>query len=183
MREVDILTYLPQVLKEVEELVAIAKVENPVVETLWEKIETTINNRFITTADKDGIQRYEKIMKIPSDNSEDLEIRRLQVLTRNQEKAPFSYAVIERMLNMVLGESEYTLTRNAREGWVQVVIELTSKRHAKITADLLERIVPLTMNYINDLHYNEHFKLDGLTHEDLAALTHYEIREEVLPNA
>ena len=51
---IDILDYLPDVIKDVTEYQEIANAENPTINTLWENHRKTFNNQFINTLDEQG---------------------------------------------------------------------------------------------------------------------------------
>lgn len=178
-REIDILSYLPSILHEIKELIEIADVEKPVLEALWQEIDNTLNNQFVITANSDGANRFEKMLKLQAGESESIETRRFRILTRYQEQAPYSYKVLKQLLDSLLGEGQYTLERNVAEKWLRVRMELTVKRQFEAVEILLERITPQNMVLTIELRYNQHSLLKKYTHAQLAAFTHQQIREDV----
>lgn len=180
VREVDIIGYLPSVLHEIKEIIAIANVEEPILETLWEQIENTLNNQFVLTANEEGLSRYEKMLKFQAGESESIETRRFRILTRYQEQPPYSYKVLKQLLDSLLGEGQYLLERNVAEKWIKVRLELTVKRQFEAVEVMLERITPQNMLLTIELRYNQHVLLKKYTHAQLKAFTHKQMREEVL---
>lgn len=180
-REVDILSYLPPILHEIKELQRIASLENPSLERVWELTESLLNNQFILTLDERGASRYEKILGLVAGESESLETRRFRILSRYQEQAPYSYPVLKQLLDSLLGEGKYELTRSTSEKWVRVKLELTVSRQFEIVEVLLERVTPQNMLLYVEVRYNQHSTLARFTHAQLAAYTHKQLREEVLP--
>lgn len=181
VREVDIIGYLPSVLHEIKEIIAIANVEEPILETLWEQIENTLNNQFVLTANAEGLSRYEKMLKLQAGESESIETRRFRILTRYQEQPPYNYKVLKQLLDSLLGEGQYLLERNVAEKWIKVRLELTVKRQFEAVEVMLERITPQNMLLTIELRYNQHVLLKKYTHEQLKAFTHRQLREEVMP--
>lgn len=179
-KDVDVLSYLPQVLHEFKEIVEIANVEEPILERLWEEVENTLNNQFIITANAEGAGRYESILKLVSGESETIETRRFRILTRYQEQAPYTHKVLEQLLDSLLGEGQYELTRNVAEKWLKVKMELTVKRQFEAVEVMLERITPQNMILTVELRYNQYALLRRYTHAQLAAFTHRQIREDVI---
>lgn len=179
-RDVDILDYLPPVLKEVKELVEIANIENPVLSDLWQQIEDVLNDQFIVTATEKGSTRYEKMLKINVPASDDLETRRFRLLTRFREQSPYTWKVLHQLLDSLLGEEHYELTRNATEKWIKVKLELTVKGQFEAVELMLERITPQNMLLTVELRYNQHITLANFTHQQLSSLTHQQLREEVI---
>lgn len=181
-RKVDVLSHLPPVLNEIKELVEIANVENPVLNALWQEIENVLNNQFVLTIneDKNGAMRYEKMLKLNVPATDTLETRRFRILTRYQEQAPYTWPVLKNLLNSLLGEGNYTMTRNIAEKWLDVKVELTVKGQFDAVQILLERITPQNMLLTVGLRYNQHGTLQRFTHGQLRAFTHEQLRSEVL---
>ncbi|MEQ6357895.1 putative phage tail protein [Lysinibacillus sp. M3] len=179
-REVDILSYLPSILHEIKELQKVSEIENPSLEQVWELVESILNNQFILTLDDRGASRYEKMLGLVAGESETLETRRFRILSRYQEQAPYSYPVLKQLLDSLLGEGKYELTRSASEKWVRVKMELTVAREFEIVEVLLERVTPQNMLLYIEIRYNQHITLARFTHAQLAAYTHKQLREEVM---
>ena len=180
-REVDIMGYLPSVLHEIKEIVGIAKVEKPVLEALWQEIENTLNNQFVVTSDGKGASRYEKMLKLSVPASDSIETRRFRILTRYQEQAPYTNRVLKQLLDSLLGKGQYELKRDVVAKTLSVKIELTVKGMFDAVAIMLERITPQNMVLTVQLRYNQHSTIARYTHVQLAAFTHQQLREEVMP--
>lgn len=179
-REVDLLQHLPPVLHEIKEFVEIANTENQTINALWQNVADLMNDRFIVTATENGISRREKALKIHPSSSDSIETRRFRLLTRYQEQAPYSWKVLQQLLNNLLGEGKYELTRNVAEKWLRVKLELTVKGQFQAVEAMLERITPQNMVLTVELRYNQHSLLSQYTHTQLATFTHKQLREEVL---
>ena len=74
---IDILDYLPDIIKDVTEYQEIANAENPTINTLWENHRKTFNNQFINTLDEQGCARWEKMLDITPKGTATVEDRRL----------------------------------------------------------------------------------------------------------
>lgn len=179
-REVDVSSYLPPVLQEVKELVEIANIENPVLETLWQEIENTLNNQFVITANENGAKRYEKMLKMSVPGTDALETRRFHILTRYQEQIPYYFKVLSQLLDSLLGEGRYLLNRDVANKTLTVKIELTVKGMFDAVIVMLERITPQNMVLVVDLRYNTWGKIKQLTWGDLKTRTWRQIKEEVI---
>lgn len=180
-REVDIIGYLPSVLHEIKEIVAMANVEKPILEALWQEIENTLNNQFVVTADAKGASRYERMLKLSVPATDSIETRRFRILTRYQEQAPYTNRVLKQLLDSLLGEGQYELQRDVAAKTLSVKIELTVKGMFDAVAIMLERITPQNMVLTVQLRYNQHSTIARYTHAQLAAFTHQQLREEVMP--
>ena len=181
VREVDVISYLPPILHEIKEIVAIANVENPVLEALWQQIEDTLNNQFVITANKNGADRYEKMLKLNVPATDTIETRRFRILTRYQEQVPYTFKALKQLLDSLLGEGQYDLKRDVEAKTLSVKIELTVKGMFDAVVVMLERITPQNMELTVQLRYNQHSTLARYTHAQLAVFTHKQIREEVMP--
>lgn len=179
-REVDILSYLPSILHDIKELQKVSELENPSLERVWELVESILNNQFILTLDDRGASRYEKMLGLIAGESETLETRRFRILSRYQEQAPYSYPVLKQLLDSLLGEGKYELTRSTSEKWVRVKMGLTVAREFDIVEVLLERVTPQNMLLYVEIRYNQHSALARFTHAQLASYTHKQLREEVM---
>ena len=98
-RKTDLLSYLPNYLKEYTELKAALEAENPEFDSLWKAAARVLSNFFILTADEYGMGRYEKLLGIYPEPWLSLEERREIVLIRWFSRLPYTY----RMLLMQLG--------------------------------------------------------------------------------
>lgn len=179
-REVDFLGYLPQIFKQVEEIQAIAYVETPILEKLWQAIEDILNDQFIVTATDSGLSRQEKMLKLNVPATDTIETRRFRLLSRYQEQAPYTNKVLKQLLDSLLGEGKYYYERNVAEKWLTVKLELTVKGQFEAVDLMLERITPQNMILTVELRYNQYSKLAQYTHAQLAAFTHHQLREDVI---
>lgn len=179
-REIDFLSYLPQIFKQVEEIQAIAHVETPILERLWQAIEDILNDQFIVTATDSGLSRLEKILKLNVPATDTIETRRFRLLSRYQEQAPYTNKVLKQLLDSLLGEGKYYYERNVAEKWLTVKLELTVKGQFAAVELMLERITPQNLILTVELRYNQHSNLARFTHAQLAAYRHQQLREDVI---
>lgn len=178
VKEVDILNYLPPILREVKELQRVVELENWSLEEMWRKLEQVLDNQFILYADEEGLARYERMLNISPGGTETLETRRFRLLATYQEQAPYSIRVVRRLLDNLLGVGNYEFTRNAAEKWVRVKLQTSDKRQYEIVEILLERVTPQNMVLDIVLRLNEYIVfykwpyrvLEDITYETL--LTH-----------
>ena len=77
IRDVNLVQYLPPYMQEYKEPVETLKAENPEFTLEWKAADKVFRNRFISTADEDGIIHYEKILGIRPDINDSLESRRI----------------------------------------------------------------------------------------------------------
>ena len=64
IRAIDLKEYLPDVLKDVQEMRAIMEAETPEVQAIWDACENCMNDQFISEATENGVARREKMLGI-----------------------------------------------------------------------------------------------------------------------
>lgn len=174
------LDYLPQVLAELEEIKEIAKAEDITLESEWENVNKIIADQWIEISTERGIIRREKMLGIQPFTDDTLETRRFRILTRWNEKLPYTYRVLIERLNSLCGVGGYELDLKPNLYSISIKIELTQKRMFNDVQDLSRRMIPANMILVVTLRYNQHFTLARLTHGQLSAFTHEQLRNEVL---
>lgn len=150
MRDVNLIEYLPQFLREYREFKEIANAENVEISALYSAAERILNNSFIDTADEYGIARLEKLLNIYPSDKDTLESRRARVKSRWFTELPYTLKAFLTRL--------YTLSDF---GYIKVDTDFPHYK-IRITTDFeqfgeteeLERIVSLMMpcNIISELH-------------------------------
>ena len=104
------------------------------------------------------------------------------MLTRINTQLPFSVRRLRQQLETLCGDDGYKLELDGDRYALTVKVALTAKRNQQAVEELLADIVPANMVCTTSLLYNQHADLTRFTHAQLAALTHFAIREEVLPD-
>lgn len=181
-RDINMKSYLPAVLAEIEEFKAIAAAEQPGAEMLWEAVEACLDDQFISTATQSGIARREKMLSIVPYATDTIDDRRFRVLSRYNESVPYTRAGLRQTLTTLCGLNGYTIAFLTGLFTVNVKIALTAKSQAESVESLLERMIPSNMIFTVELLYNTWEKLKNYTWGALGALTWQEIKEEVLPH-
>lgn len=179
-RYVNIIDYLPLVLQDVDEIKAINAVENEILIKEWLLADRQLDNQFVTTTDEKGIARYEKMLKLKVSDTDTLETRIFKVLARYQEQAPYTWRVLENILDSLLGKGRYVMERDISNKVLTVKIELTVVRQFDAVAELLERITPQNMIINIELRYNQWNKVLPFTWGQLQTKTWHDVKEEVL---
>jgi len=179
-RVVDTINYIPPILKEYKELIAIANTENPELNLLWQSLEDILNDQFINDATENGVKRWEKILTIIPKGTDTLDFRKFRVLSRLNEKLPYTYRVLEQQLITLCGEDGYYLELKNNEYTLIVKIDLTARSKFNDVGNLLDRIVPSNMIIDLTLLYNQNSTLANFTHAQLSAYTQDQLRNEVL---
>lgn len=174
--------YLPPILLKTYEFPLLCDTEQPEIDRLRDAADAVLDAQFISTAGETAIARYEKIFGITPMDTDTLAERRFKVLAKINAQLPFSVRRLRQQLATLCGEDGYKLELGGDRYTLTVKVALTAKRNQQAVEELLADIVPANMVCTTSLLYNQHADLTRFTHAQLALLTHFEIREEVLPD-
>lgn len=174
--------YLPEILLKTYEFPLLCDTEQPEIDRLHDAADAVLDAQFLSTAGEYAISRYEKIFGVVPQDTDTLDERRFKVLTRINTQLPFSVRRLRQQLATLCGADGYKLEVNGGVYTLTVKVALTAKRNQQAVEELLADIVPANMVCTTSLLYNQHADLTRFTHAQLALLTHFEIREEVLPD-
>lgn len=174
--------YLPPILLKTYEFPLLCDTEQPEIDRLRDAADAVLDAQFISTAGETAIARYEKIFKITPMDTDTLDERRFRVLAKINAQLPFSVRRLRQQLATLCGADGYKLELDGGKYTLTVKVALTAKRNQQAVEELLADIVPANMVCTTSLLYNQHVDLTRFTHAQLALLTHFEIREEVLPD-
>lgn len=174
--------YLPPILLKTYEFPLLCETEQPEIDRLHDAADAVLDAQFISTAGETAIARYEKIFGITPMDTDTLDERRFKVLIRINTQLPFSVRRLRQQLATLCGEDGYKLEVSGGKYTLSVKVALTAKRNQQAVEELLADIVPANMVCTTSLLYNQHADLTRFTRAQLALLTHFEIREEVLPD-
>ena len=174
--------YLPSILLKTYEFPLLCDTEQREFDRLNTAVDEVIDAQFVSTAGERGIERYEQIFSIVPQDTDTLDERRFRVLAKINAQLPFSVRRLRQQLATLCGENGYRMEIDGGRYTLTVKVALTAKRNQQAVEELLADIVPANMVCTTSLLYNQHADLTRFTHAQLALLTHFEIREEVLPD-
>lgn len=103
IREVDLVSYLPQFLEKYKETNLTLTAENPEFVLVWKAADRALKNEFIATADEYGISRFEKMLGIYPMYTDDLETRRMRVKNRWFNATPYTIRTLRMKICELLG--------------------------------------------------------------------------------
>lgn len=170
---------LPEVLRQIREIMRICEIEQSVCDRLAEDMEQALWEQYVSRAGVCGIERWEKLLGIVPPKDAAVGERRRVVQLRLSEQLPFTLLRLREMLSGVVSEDEYILELIPEEYLLRVRLALSGKGSLNEIKEVLRRVVPANILLDMMLLYNTHGIVGGKTHGELAALSHREIREEV----
>lgn len=172
---IDILDYLPDIIKDVTEYQEIANAENPTINSLWENHRKTFNNQFIDTLDEDGCERWEKMLNITPKGTATVEDRRLAILARINVSLPYTYRQLENFLKNICG-NDYTINLDSAHYKLTVLLNLNRKNQFDEVENLLAKVIPANIMFDVMLQYNKYKAIKPYEYSVLINYTCYEIR-------
>lgn len=175
VKQVDLLSYWMPFLRSLKEFKEIAKAEEPEVIALLEAIDTALTNFFIPTADEYGISRYESMLGLFPSEGEDLEARRFRVLSKWNDRLPYTEQELHSRLTSLCGADGYELVIDYANYTLTVKVALTNQDILPMVRELLDKMVPCNMVVHLYLMYTTHEWLKEYTHADLSQYTHEEL--------
>ena len=99
----DYMGQLPEVFQGVEEMELLAKIINPWIDALNGKIRRTVDNKTVTYADQQGIERWEKILGVLPPINATLEARRNACLAKLRTMGIINLTTLRNVVETYLG--------------------------------------------------------------------------------
>jgi len=150
---VNLLARLPPSMQQYDEIQKITESQNPEFDLLREADALMRNNLYITTAEKEGLRRYEKLLNITPLPDEDLESRRNRILVRWNQKTPYSYRYLISQLEILTG-GNYEVNPNFKDYMMEIVVFKADARILSDLAFILRNIIPanIVITSTNKIH-------------------------------
>lgn len=139
-----------------------------------------LNNFFIQTADETAISRYEKMLGILPKASETLNDRRFRLLTLYKGDLPYTYLALKHELEDIVGAENLEMTLDPAACTLEVYIGLAVRSQYDTVYDIVKKMLPANIALTYSLKYNQHGTLAKHTHAQLAELTHYQLRNQIM---
>ena len=174
---IDILDYLPDIIKDVTEYQDITNAENPTINTLLENHRKTFNNQFINTLDEQGCARWEKMLDITPKGTATIEDRRLAILARINASLPYTYRQLENFLRNIC-DDDYTMTLDNANYTLTVLLNLSRQNQFDEVSNLLAKVIPANLICNVGLKYNQYKIIKPYRYRLLVNYTCHEIRVE-----
>lgn len=142
IREVNLLSFLPEFVQEYREIKHIMNSEQPEIQKLEDETEIIKNNQFILSCDTDGIARFENLLGITPKPDDTLDARKSRVITRWNDSIPYTYKGLKEKLNVMCGEGNYLLIPSFNEYGLEIVVSLPLSGQADELDYMLSYMIP-----------------------------------------
>jgi hypothetical protein len=180
LREIDILNYLPPVVRDTAEFQAIAKAENPEFNNFLSCIYQALQDSFVQDASEYGVKRWEAILSITPAEGATLDERKAAILAYLSVKLPYTWRVLERMLIGMLGEGNVSVKLNNDTATLTVAVALdTTEAQIAEIESLLDRVLP--SNLVTELEWVNGLPIDYKAIEYLESTRTQYIKTGILP--
>ena len=122
----------------------------------WDKLDEALfgvdNDQFILTSSETAIAIREKDFGIRADSkNETLKFRKLRLLARMQESAPYVLEYLTKALSGLIGENNHQILLDVNQFEMEVAIEVEQTAYYNEVVRLVERIVPLNINLMTTI--------------------------------
>lgn len=141
-RQVDIIQYLPEFIREYNEIKRLTNAENPEFQFAVNTAENIKNNMFIEDCDEKGIERFEKLTGIIPDPLDSLDVRKKRVMTHWNDITPYTLKVLINRLNALYGTGNFKLSLDADKYFLSLVVCLDLLEQTKVLEDMLDNMLP-----------------------------------------
>ena len=174
------LDYLPPIMRTYQEFIEMANAEQIAKDKMWENLDKTFKEAFVSTESEIGAIRWEKTLGITPKDNEDIEIRNFRIRGRIQADLPYTYRILHRQLTGLCGADGYILNIDYEAQTIMIKVALTRRELANEVVNLADEIIPAHLELTVELMYNTHGMIAraGKTHAELASYTHLDIREK-----
>lgn len=139
--------YLPRFMQNFSELKEFLRVTNNETDRIRTQIGRIHDEAFIMDCTEYGLRKYENLLHIiPADN-ESLETRKMRVLMRWYNYAPYAFRVLVNKLNMICGVNNYELQADLENYYFKLLTELGTYGSTDELAYIFESILPQNIYY------------------------------------
>ncbi|MBQ7232820.1 MAG: DUF2313 domain-containing protein [Bacillales bacterium] len=153
-RTVDLIQYLPNVLRDVREFKEITNTENPEFNLSWKSIQDVFDDQFIMQSTVNGVKRWEKILGIYPKESDTLEIRKFRILALLNRHLPYTHRTLIQMLNTMFGEGNFEVILNYNEYELSIEFKV-APLDWKVYQDTMRDVIPCNLIFETYFKFSE----------------------------
>lgn len=159
-----IIEYIPDFLKNIREIKIISNLEDKELENIKLQIDNILKEIIVNTSENYGLQRYEKIYNI-NDISNDIEIRRFNIISKINNKIPFTYKWLDNKLKQLVGENNYKIKIEYDNYKIIISIIYLFGEILDTIKKELEELLPANLIIQINLFSNCNIHIAGIIHE------------------
>ena len=147
--DTDLMAYLPDWYKEIEEYQQIIAAEKAQAVTLLSNMTAVKGNFFFATMNEGAVAEWERVLGIiPNPATETLEFRRMRLINRLSTKPPFSIRFLRQKLDELIGAGNYVLTVDGSAYTIYIEASASNQGYAIEVARTINAIKPAHIVYV-----------------------------------
>jgi len=160
-----LIEYIPSYLQNIREYKEIFKVEEIEIDKLKKNIEKILEEVIVNTSDNYGLTKYEKIYNI-KDTTNDLQTRRYNILSKINNKIPYTYNWLINKLNNTIGKDNYIVSIDCNSYKISIEVFSLFKDIAVLLKKDLREQLPANLVVAVNLFQEEQSKsyFAGIVH-------------------
>lgn len=137
----EILKALPEELRDLKEVQEIIKAVEGEFNKFYSRAKRSRENFIVSTANEDGVAQWESYLDIQREPTDSLADRKVKILSRLNERIPYTMVQLYRMLASICGWDGFSLELKD----LVLTVRLNNKSGSMINSimDLLQRVVPM----------------------------------------
>lgn len=175
---VNTLHYYPRHIQQIKEYIRLTAGVDSELYAVWDAVDLITQNMYLDTMDADTCLRWEHFLGITANPMDTLDDRRGRIKGYFASNLPYTVKKLEEVLTTMCGSDGYELVIDPKAGTVDIFIMLSNVRLVDNTYDVIRKMAPADMIVKARIIYNTHSIFRMYTHEDLAAYTHYQLRND-----
>lgn len=168
---VDLLSYYPDVLNQIMELIALTDSENPEFDLIAASLESAESGMFVATADGGYLTRWENIVGVTPKSSDDVQTRRFRVMSKLVQPEGYTEARLSRLINGMLGEGCITFKLDYIECILWLYIHKLDPAYMPTFYEMIDDTIPANLAIGTAFDINLSVKTSGLAMADTGILT------------
>lgn len=149
-----LIQHLPPRLAEIKEIADIQEAIEPEIRKVEEDINQTLINKNPLNANLEGVILWEEWLHITPDPNKTLEQRQLDIVSKVNERLPFTLVQLHRILAGVVGWENLEITTYPGIPKLDITFNVSRRDAGDSVIDLLKRIIPAHVLWSLESVYN-----------------------------
>lgn len=149
-----LIEYLPYVVRDYAEFQGIAEAEQLEFENAWAAVDDLLANQFVRTAGNLGLSRWEKLLGIVPKGTDTFDGRRFRILTRLNERLPYTLPRFRQMLESLCGAGNSSAEIAAGTYRLRIWVAEDVWGYLPELRSLTARIVPVNLLCFYEIRMN-----------------------------
>lgn len=160
----DIKLYWPEHIQSIKEFQEISSASNIELGSLWNALQTVLNNRYLSLMDQKECLEYENMLNIQALPSDTLEDRVRRIKGYFVSNLPYSKNKMIEVLNVLCGgENNYILLIDPQDYTIHIGLKLAAARLTDNVREIVKSMVPANMVWDVYVVFNRWQQFKGVT--------------------